>query len=224
MSLTGSAVEAAPHSGLDAAWLDRYAAASAFLSRVFLAPPDGPLLVQLSGPGVLEEWPLRDPESRTGLELLRHSFPAETLEPMNAEYRRLFLGPERVLACPYESVYLSEEHLTFGPETLAVRHWYHRYGVRAPAEGREPDDHIGLELGFVSHLCLRGLDAVEDEDEEGLDEAFGALGDFTTAHLLRWADHCLDHVAEHADTYFYRGIAGLARGLLRGLEADLAGE
>ena len=50
------------------------------------------------------------------------------MREMHDDHRRLFLGPERVLACPYESVYLNEEHLTFGSQTLAVREWYSRYG------------------------------------------------------------------------------------------------
>jgi TorA maturation chaperone TorD len=204
--------------------LDAYAAATAFVSHVLLESPDGLLLAQLSAPGVLQEWPLRADQHPAGLAALTASFAegAESMEVIHADHRRLFLGPEHVLACPYESVYLNEEHLTFGNQTLAVREWYRRYGLRAPAQGREPDDHIGLELGFVSHLCLRALDAAESNDDESLAENCRALNEFLQEHLLLWADECLDHVLAHAQTRFYEGVGQLTRGTLRGLERDFA--
>lgn len=212
---------------VDAQWLDRVAAATSLLSRLLLGPPDGPLLAALSAPDVWPDWPLReDDDSRAGLDWMSRSLAAEGakgaegLEQLVADYQRLFLGPQRVLACPYESVYLGDEHLTFGSQTLAVRQWYRRYGLRAPAEGREPDDHIGLELGFVSHLCVLGMDALESGADTSAHELH-AVGAFASEHLLRWAGECLDHVAEGADTDFYRGVAGLTRGVLRTLEGDL---
>jgi TorA maturation chaperone TorD len=204
--------------------LDAHAAAASFISRVLLGSPDGLLLAQLSAPGVLDEWPLQGGHNEAGLKALAASMAegGESMQEMHDDHRRLFLGPERVLACPYESVYLNEEHLTFGSETLAVRQWYARYGLRVPAQGREPDDHIGLELVFVSHLCLRALDFAERGDAEGVAETCAALRAFLREHLLLWSDECLDHVLAHADTRFYQGVGLLARGTLRGLEEDFA--
>jgi putative dimethyl sulfoxide reductase chaperone len=205
--------------------LDAYAAATAFVSRLLLEAPDGPLLAQLSAPGVLAEWPLHDDQHPAGVAALAASLAegGESMGEMYADHRRLFLGPEAVLACPYESVYLNEEHLTFGSQTLAVRQSYRLYGLRAPAQGREPDDHIGLELAFVSHLCLRALDAAERGDDESVAQSCQALREFLGEHLLLWADECLDHVLAHAQTLFYQGIGQLTRGTLRGLERDFAG-
>jgi putative dimethyl sulfoxide reductase chaperone len=205
--------------------LDAYAAATAFVSRLLLDSPDGPLLAQLAAPDVLQEWPLHADQNPAGLAALAASLAegGESMQEMHDDHRRLFLGPERVLACPYESVYLNEEHLTFGSQTLAVRQWYRLYGLRAPAQGREPDDHIGLELVFVSHLCLRALDAVERGDDESLADSCRALREFPREHLLLWADECLDHVLAHAQTNFYQGIGHLTRAILRGLERDFAG-
>jgi TorA maturation chaperone TorD len=205
--------------------LDAYAAAATFVSRLLLDSPDGLLLAQLSAPGVLQEWPLDSDLHAAGLAALTASVAEgeESMQEMHADHRRLFLGPERMLACPYESVYLNEEHLTFGSQTLAVRDWYRRYGLHAPAEGREPDDHIGLELVFVAHLCLRALDAAEHGDEESVADSCRALREFLSEHLLLWADECLDHVLAHAQTQFYQGVGQLTRGILRGLERDFAG-
>jgi putative dimethyl sulfoxide reductase chaperone len=205
--------------------LDAYAAATGFVSRLLLASPDGPLLAQLSGPEVLTEWPLDGAHSVDGLAALAVSLAdgGETMEQMHDDWQHLFLGPENVLACPYESVYLNEEHLTFGSQTLAVRKWYRDYGFQAPAEGREPDDHIGLELLFVSLLCRGALDAADHDNAEGLVATCLAMGEFLKEHLLLWADQCLDHIQAHAQTQFYQGVGQLTRDTLRGLERDFAG-
>lgn len=218
-------VATSPPPGALVARLDAFAAACLFLSRVLLDAPDGLLLSQLASPDVLQDWPLQDADDRLGIALVSESLgsSSESLQDLYEDHRRIFLGPEHVLACPYESVYLNEEHLTFGSQTLAVRRWYHRYGLRAPAEGREPDDHIGLELGFVSHLCLQALRAAEDNDDEMLSEHCGALGEFLDDHLLRWGNTCLEHVAAQASTSFYRGVGHLGIGVVRALEGDFAG-
>ncbi len=205
--------------------LDAFAAATAFVSRLLLESPDGPLLVQLAAPGVLQEWPLRAVPNPAGVATLAASLSegAESMLEMHADHRSLFLGPENMLACPYESVYLNDEHLTFGSQTLAVRQAYRRCGLRAPAEGREPDDHIGLEFFFVSHLCLRALDAAERGDGPSVTETCDALREFLEQHLLLWAEECLDHVQAHAQTQFYQGVGLLTRGILRELERDFVG-
>src|SRR4029078_9944686 len=95
------------------------------------------------------------------------------------------------LACPYESVYLSDEHLTFEQQTLEVRAFYNRFGVQAPSLGKEPYDHIGLELSFIAHLCVLGLDAIDASDEDAQNAMIASVGDFLEQHLLRWVDDCL---------------------------------
>lgn len=199
--------------------LDGYAAACAFLSRLFLEPADESLISALSDGPLPADWPMEaDEDTVRGLQELRAGM-ATPLEILLIDHRDLFEGPDHVLACPYESVYLSEEHLTFEQQTLAVRAFYHRFGVGAPLPGKEPDDHIGLELSFVSRLCLLGLDAIESSDADAETAIMASVGDFLDQHLLRWVDRCLDRVDEHATTDFYRGLGHLTRGAVRQLEA-----
>ena len=57
------------------------------------------------------------------------------------------------MCCPaplWESVYLGKEHLLFEEVTLAVRECYHHYGLSFIREGNEPDDHIVIELEFLT--------------------------------------------------------------------------
>lgn len=199
--------------------LDAYAGACAFLSRLFLEPVDQPLICALLDAPVLADWPLEaDEDTVRGLEAMRAGG-TTPLDVLLVDHRDLFEGPDHVLACPYESVYLSDEHLTFEAQTLDVRAFYSRFGVEAPSVGTEPDDHIGLELSFISHLCVLGLDAIEAADADAETAMIASIGDFLEQHLLLWADDCLDLVVEHATTDFYRGLGHLTRGTVRQLKA-----
>jgi TorA maturation chaperone TorD len=199
--------------------LDAYAGACAFLSRLFLEPVDETLHTALRDGPILSDWPLeQDEETVRGLQGMRAGT-RTSLDVLLVDHRDLFEGPDHVLACPYESVYLSEEHLTFEEQTLRVRAFYNRFGVQAPSVGKEPDDHIGLELSFISHLCVLGLDAIEASDADAETAMIASIGDFLESHLLRWVDDCLDRVVEHATTDFYRGLGHLTRGTVRQLQA-----
>lgn len=199
--------------------LDAHAGACTFLSRLFLEPVDQSLVIALRDAAVLSDWPLAADEATVaGLHALRVGATAP-LDLLVVDHRDLFEGPDHVLACPYESVYLSDEHLTFEQQTLDVRAFYNRFGVQAPSSGTEPDDHIGLELSFISHLCVLGLDAIESRDADAETAMIASVGDFLSQHLLRWVDDCLDRVVEHATTDFYRGLGHLTRGTVRQLQA-----
>jgi len=199
--------------------LDSYAGACIFLSRLFLQPVDESLVTALRDGAILEDWPLTEDEDTVrGLRALRAGT-TTPLDVLGVDHRDLFEGPDHVLACPYESVYLSDEHLTFEQQTLEVRAFYNRFGVQAPSLGKEPDDHIGLELSFIAHLCVLGLDAIDASDEDAQNAMIASVGDFLEQHLLRWVDDCLDRVVEHATTDFYRGLGHLTRGTVRQLQA-----
>lgn len=199
--------------------LDSYAGACAFLSRLFLEPVDQVLITALRDGSVLVEWPLEaDEETVRGLDAMRTGS-STSLDVLTVDRRDLFEGPDHVLACPYESVYLSEEHLTFEAQTLDVRAFYNRFGVQAPSLGNEPDDHIGLELSFISHLCVLGLDAIESGDADAETAVIASIADFLDQHLLLWVTDCLDLILKHATTDFYRGLAHLTRGTVLQLQA-----
>jgi TorA maturation chaperone TorD len=199
--------------------LDSYAGACTFLSRLFLQPADQSLVTVLRDGPLLEDWPLAEDEDTVrGLRALRAGT-MTSLDVLGVDHRDLFEGPDHVLACPYESVYLSDEHLTFEQQTLEVRAFYNRFGVQAPSLGKEPDDHIGLELSFIAHLCVLGLDAVDASDEDAQNAMIASVGDFLEQHLLRWVDDCLNGVVENATTDFYRGLGHLTRGTVRQLQA-----
>lgn len=208
---------------MDAERLGPTALCLGLVGRLLYAYPERDWLQALLDEDLLTSAPLaaEHPDTARGLALMREWAAAvgPTLDPaalddLRADYTGLFLGPGKVLAPPWESVYFSEERLLFQGETHAVRDWYARFGMRVEHEGSEPDDHIGLELLFLAELAGRELEAIE---QGRIDMAVGpraARRDFAAAHPARWVGPWCEQVLQHGRTHLYRGAALVARGLL----------
>lgn len=126
---------------------------------------------------------------------------------------RLFIGPEKVLAPPWESVYFNDERNIFQEQTLQVRQWYRQFGLEPEKLHSEPDDHVGLEFAFLAHLARLALEALERDDTAAFDQYLDAQRRFLVEHPLQWVPLWATLVTENARTDFWRGVALLARGV-----------
>ena len=207
--------------------LDAVASACAFLAHLYLRKEAGPATIANLSAADAAAWPLtgcgEDPDTQWGVGLLVRAVTEPAAEAdLVADHARLFVGPGRMKACPWESVHRSEEGLTFEAETLQVRQAYTAAGFQAPAVNREPDDHIGLELAFVGELAVAALEARDRGDGEAEEFALSAAATFVRDHLEVWGPGFADLVVEHADTDLYRAAGYLLRGALPVFEAVLA--
>jgi TorA maturation chaperone TorD len=204
-----------------------------FLNKVFYEKPVGDFVNTLIAEDLFSQWPLstEDEFTTSGLKILQSltaGWKEVGIADLEKDYQYLFIGPGHLPAPPWESVYLSVERLVFERQTLEVRQFYARYGLQIPNLYKEPDDHFGLEVAFMAHLCTLGLASIQQENDEALESHLGAQRDFLEEHLLLWAPEFLSQVIKHAQTNYYRGAAYLALGCLveaaqqRGLEAELA--
>ncbi len=152
-----------------------------------------------------------------GLRLLRaycSKWHAGDLAGLRADYARLFVGPDKLQAPPWESVFRSSEHLLFEKYTVQVREMYRRFGLQAPRLNAEPDDHIGLELAFMVHLCSLAIKAIGSGQSARFEECALAMQEFLNDHLMKWAPEFAQRVIEAAETDYYRGVAYLLVGTL----------
>ena len=197
--------------GLSPEELDGLAAAATVLSRLLLDAPDAEMLDATRDPAMLADWPLPSGEvTARGLDLLAASRErGEDARAVKRDHARLFVGPDTLLAPPYESVHRSADGLVFEEETMAVRAFYARFDLTAPRVGRDPDDHIGLELAFVAALATRALDAIEAGDEAERARILEALREFLDDHLLAWGPDLMVMIGERAETAFYQGVSAL---------------
>jgi TorA maturation chaperone TorD len=194
------------------------------LARLLFDFPERNWLESLAEDAIFAEIPFaaQQPNVKAGSQLLHewdcqfHTGLANDMyEAIALDYTRLFLGPDHVLAPPWESVHRNPLHLTFQQETLGVRAWYRRFGLVLQRKENEPDDHLGLELAFLAHLAGKAIEAYKVVDDDGLIQVLRAQGDFLTAHPLRWVKSWCSQVLDQAGTDFYRGVALLAHGSLQ---------
>jgi len=130
------------------------------------------------------------------------------------DYTRMFIGPAKLPAPPYESAYRSADRLLFQAETVGVRQAYREYGLSYAKVGSEPDDHIGLELQFLCETCRLAAERGAEGDVAGLEQVLRDQRRFLDEHLLQWAGDFAGDVAASAQVGFYRGVAHLLAGFL----------
>jgi TorA maturation chaperone TorD len=139
---------------------------------------------------------------------------------MRKDYLNLFAGTGNPLAPPYESVYRSIDHLLFDKQTSEVREFYGSYGWESKFKGKIPDDHLGIELLFLTLLIEKYL---EFDDNACCSEMRSEIRRFIDLHLLSWIPEWNSHIQERAISIGYKGIGTLILACVEDLHSLLAG-
>ena len=129
------------------------------------------------------------------------------------DYTRLFIGPGKLPASPWESVYACGEELVFQQSTLDVRAAYHAAGFTAAGCPHIPDDHIATELAFMAALCDEAKTCASSGDMPGAKVALGRQVMFLAEHLGCWASEFAQRLTSHLPKKagsFYVHAANLA--------------
>ncbi|MBM2832017.1 MAG: molecular chaperone TorD [Dehalococcoidia bacterium] len=146
----------------------------------------------------------------TELENLKSS-PRDRDKPaaLGVEYARLFRGPVKAQAYPYESMHVDSEIM--GQSTLEVVRQYREAGLHIAADFKDLPDHISAELEFMSYLYARELEALQ-MGQAGEAARFGTIRhSFLENHLARWVPGFADLILQHASSPFYISLARLTR-------------
>ena len=193
------------------------------LKCAFLQEPSTEFITYLIQGEIVQAFPFA--ESDTALaeatdRILQYLKQPEVLSGKNYDhlhwdYTRMFIAPAKLPAPPWESVYRDADHLHFSKETLDVRNAYRKYNLLPMDFGREPDDHIGLELDFMHKLCEMAKEKTRISDKTGLLEILKDQKAFLDEHLLRWVPDWTRDVVNSAETDFYRGMALLLEAFIR---------
>ena len=160
--------------------------------------------------------------SQTGNQkLVRFVRQLEKAEPdhicteLAAEYTALFLNAGKRPVYPFESVYTSTEKLLMQRAYDEVLKEYRRAGLERAASFNEPEDHIALELEFMSNLCRRTIEALRSGNKAAALEALQWQKDFLNKHLLVWIPQFCRDVEKSTQSDFYQAIALLTVELLK---------
>ena len=125
------------------------------LSTCFF-PPEQDTLSQLGDLKALLEHVC--PEAAPYAEQMRQE---TDLQQLNIDYARLFVGPFRLLAAPYGSVYLEDKREIMGVSTLDARKRYVEAGLDFSDDVKEAPDHIAFELEFMYYLVFKEIESLE---------------------------------------------------------------
>lgn len=141
---------------------------------------------------------------KKGIQILSR-FSEEDLEELEYDFNRLFVGPNRLEASPYESTYLNDQRALMQGETFAVRSFYEKAGLVVSRKNMDPDDHIALELEFVCFL-------LENSTEE---EKYNQLyQEFLKTHLFQWIESHCELIREKTKNNILIGISYILEGLI----------
>ncbi|WP_251231595.1 TorD/DmsD family molecular chaperone [Adlercreutzia aquisgranensis] len=137
----------------------------------------------------------------------------EEVAALQREWLRLFVGVGVPEASCFESFYVDPNSAIFGRNVLEVRKSYRRYGLQLARLHSEPDDHLGLMLGFIGHMIGLELDARRSGDA-GLSRNIASDQDaFLSTHMLPWLAVWRYNVGKFAASDYYRGLGEFVFGL-----------
>lgn len=208
----------------DAAIWTNYAEALAFVGNSLLAPMNQTGTVGLE-PEFWESFPSFDDvhvavalEACGAYAVAAQQLAAEGGNPVqqaSVEYTKLFVGPPRPAAAPWETMYRpGSEGATvgFGQATFEMRALLREAGLEVSNENNQYADHIGIELLYASVLCERLAQA--DGDAEAQEELAEKLKGFAQNHPLAWIGKLQVAVASVEPTGYIAALLELGRSLL----------
>ena len=208
----------------DAATWTNYAEALAFVGNSLLAPMNQTGTVGLE-PTFWEGFPSFDDvhvavalEACEAYATAAQQLAADGSNPVqqaSVEYTKLFVGPPRPAAAPWETMYRpGSEGATvgFGQATFEMRALLREAGLEVSNEHNQYADPIGIELLYASVLCERL--AQVDGDAEAQEELAEKLKGFAQDHPLAWIGRLQVAVASVEPTGYIAALLELGRALL----------
>jgi DMSO reductase family type II enzyme chaperone len=129
----------------------------------------------------------------------------QALHTLEIEYNRLFVGPGRPQAPPYESFYRDKWGLVMGPAARDVERRYAEAGLAMAPDHHDLPDHVATELGFMAYLAMQEAEARDEERQIWLRRERLFLRD----HLSVWLPLLCRRVKEASRHPFYTALAEL---------------
>lgn len=123
------------------------------------------------------------------------------------EYARLFIGPRKPIAPPYESCYRTHNKQLFGMTSIEVRRQYQILGLQINTIGSEPDDFIGFELEFMYYLTHRLVRAFEENNDNEIVKLLKYQKEFMTSHLSRWIEEFTEDIYSNTEMEYFKVLA-----------------
>ena len=141
------------------------------------------------------------------------------LDSLKSEYTYLFIGPNKLPAPPWGSVYIGKEKLLFTKSTLEVRGAYLKYNLIHSNYPHAADDHISTELDFMAYLSKRSITAQTLESTGEFTQLLAHTGEykqlltdqqeFLQTHMLTWIKDFSEQIQKSKTNHLYPTMATL---------------
>ena len=181
-----------------------------FAGTMLMYEPNHECIRDFWNEGILKTLPVssNNPRFVKAASQLRNSISNDdgTFLMMKEDYISLFNGSGSSFAPPYESVYRSKDNLMFDIQTTEVRDFYRSYGWESNFKNKIPDDHLGIELLFLTLMIEKYLDL---DDKVCHVEMKSEIIRFIDQHILSWVPLWNEHIQTYANTLSYKGIGTL---------------
>lgn len=178
-----------------------------FLARAYRTAPDASFVeaLRVSGAG---ERPDDDPLASFFADLGEASREQVRID-LTADYNRLFLGMSSHPIAPFESVFTSTNGLLMQEARDEVVTVFHSEGFMIDPQFDLPEDHLSLELEFMSLMAARTQKALEGGNQTEAARCITVQRVFLEDHLSRWVPAFCEKFAKQARTKFFRGLAAM---------------
>ncbi|MGD8963886.1 MAG: molecular chaperone TorD family protein, partial [Desulfobacterales bacterium] len=147
--------------------------------------------------------------------MVKHFKAGADLEPIRVDFAKLFVGPYKLLAAPYGSVYLDGDRKMMGDSTLDVRSRYREAGLDTAKNFKDAPDHVSAELEFMYFLIFKEIEAFAGSDTETAMGFIQKQKSFLEDHLMAWVPEFAICIIENAENPFYPNLAQATESFLQ---------
>jgi TorA maturation chaperone TorD len=122
------------------------------------------------------------------------------------DYIRLFAREEFTLAPAYESRFTGKKLTADNKTYPSVSEFYKSYGWESKFRGKISDDHLGVELLFLTLMVDKYIVL---DDEACRNEMKKEIQRFIRQHILSWIPEWNKKIQTHSNTLCFKGIGTL---------------
>lgn len=178
-----------------------------FTGSMIMYEPSEECVTDFWNNGILNKLPVSssNPSFVKAAAQLRNSCTDKTIcgKMLREDYLTLFGRQDQSLAPAFESLYQNNgQHHT----ESNVSEFYNSYGWESKFKGKINDDHLGIELLFLTLLIDKYFAL---DDEFCISEMKTEIRRYIKNHILSWIPEWNDKIQEHSQTLSYKGIGTL---------------
>lgn len=191
-----------------------------FAGSMLMSEPTEECVIDFWRNGALKSLPVSSSNPRfiKAAGYLRESCSDETTcrNRLINDYTKLFDLNKAPLAPAYESVYSGEKEA----KGSDVTKFYSDYGWLSRPTRKVTDDHLGIELLFLTKLVDRYMTL---DDEPCRCEMRNEITRYIDQHIISWIPQWYNKVEEHASSLCYKGIGLLIYACVEDLKGIFSG-